>query len=395
MTPKQAEQESRQVKTPAYVFDLDVLKGRVAYLRDKLPQSLALCYAMKANPFLVKELEGAVDRFEVCSPGEYRICEELNLPADKLVISGVHKSEADTEYMVKTHPEMLYTVESEEQFALLSRCAEQNHVTLRVLLRLTSGNQFGMDKSTLKALIQNRNQHSALEIIGIQYYSGTQKHSLRSIGRELDRLNAFLEELELDCGYQAQELEYGAGLPVAYFQEETMDEEELLEGVSQLLAPLTEQFHVTLELGRSIAASCGSFLTQIVDVKRNRGQNYLIVDGGIHHLSYYGQSMAMKHPHFHAVPDRPEEKEPWNVCGSLCTVNDILVKQLPLSCPQKGDVLVFENAGAYSMTEGLSLFLSRDLPTVYLLRGQEEYEEVRSHLPTYPINKPIYHHEGV
>ena len=50
--------------------------------------------------------------------------------------------------------------------------------------------------------------------------------------------------------------------------------------------------------------------------------------------------------------------------GSLCTVNDILVKNLPLRSARTGDVLVFENTGAYSVTEGMSLFLCRDLPKI-------------------------------
>ena len=33
--------------------------------------------------------------------------------------------------------------------------------------------------------------------------------------------------------------------------------------------------------------------------------------------------------------------------------------------PEVDDILVFMNVGAYSVTEGISLFLSRDLPRVY------------------------------
>ena len=39
---------------------------------------------------------------------------------------------------------------------------------------------------------------------------------------------------------------------------------------------------------------------------------------------------------------------------------------VPLSDPQIGDVLIFGRTGAYSCMEGMSLFLSRDLPQVAL-----------------------------
>ncbi len=50
----------------------------------------------------------------------------------------------------------------------------------------------------------------------------------------------------------------------------------------------------------------------------------------MHQLVYYGQSMAMKHPPVRPLPPGGEEPQPWTLCGALCTINDILVKRLPL-----------------------------------------------------------------
>lgn len=59
-------------------------------------------------------------------------------------------------------------------------------------------------------------------------------------------------------------------------------------------------------------------------------------------------------------------------------MNDILVKAAPLPEMEIGDALVFENAGAYCMTEGMSLFLSRDLPQIYLIgRGRRALSRAR------------------
>ena len=139
-----------------------------------------------------------------------------------------------------------------------------------------------------------------------------------------------------------------------------------MDAFSRMLDGLRFQGTVTLEVGRYLAAYCGYYLTRIVDQKINKGQRYGIVDGGIHHLSYFGQMMAMKIPHFmHLSQKEKEEKERWNICGSLCTVNDVLVKNLPLSNAAIGDLLVFERVGAYSVTEGIYLFLSRDLPRIF------------------------------
>lgn len=388
MTEQQMQALLARENTPMYVFDIPVLRERVQALRQRLPAGVSLCYAMKANPFVVGALSDAVERFEVCSPGEYQICRKLNLPTGKLVISGVYKSQKDTWDMVSRHPDMTFTAESLSQFQLLHQTAEQAGKKLRLLLRLTSGNQFGMEEGTLKELIRRREDFPNLELCGIQYFSGTQKHSIRRLTKELDRLARLLEQLEAEYGYRAQELEFGPGFPVYYFQADEFDEDAFLGAFSPLLEPLSRRVKVTLELGRSIAACCGTYLTRVVDTKTNQGQHYAILDGGINHLVYYGQTMAMKLPHYKLLPRRKGEAENWNLCGALCTVNDILVKQLPVPPLEPGDVFAFEQTGAYSMTEGISLFLSRDLPQVVFRMENGQFQTVRSQIPTYPMNTP-------
>ena len=53
------------------------------------------------------------------------------------------------------------------------------------------------------------------------------------------------------------------------------------------------------------------------------------------------------------------------------------MKNLPLTEPQLQDVLVFERTGAYSVTEGIYLFLSRDLPQILFWSEQEGLQLVR------------------
>ena len=63
------------------------------------------------------------------------------------------------------------------------------------------------------------------------------------------------------------------------------------------------------------------------------------------------------------------------------------MRSFPLTGLRTGDLLVFENAGAYSVTEGLGLFLSRDLPGIVLWQNGTP-QLVRGLTPTYPINTP-------
>ena len=378
-------------ETPIYVFDIDKLKQRIKFLRENLTKRLELCYAIKANTFIIKEINDDVDRFEVCSPGEYSICEEANITPEKIVISGVYKTPSVIDYMITSNSKIgRYTVESIEQLNLLDELSKKHNTNLKVLLRLTSGNQFGINEEDIEDIISKKDSYTNLYFEGIQYFSGTQKRTNKRLQKEIDYLDEFLMRLQDKYNYVADELEFGTGFPVHYFQGEEFDEVEFLKEFSNGIDNMKYKGKIVIELGRSIAASCGYYITKAVDKKTNKGQNYAILDGGIHQLVYYGQTMAMKFPHLEIYPLRNSENaEEWNLMGSLCTINDIIIKQYPVSNLQIGDVFIFKNTGAYCMTEGISLFLSRELPQVALLKNQK-LELVRESFKTYTLNKANY-----
>ncbi len=379
-------------KTAFYVFDTAVLKSRIAYLRAHLPAKAELCYAVKANPFITGEIEKDVERFEICSPGEADICRDLDIESSKMVISGVYKTPEAIEMLAADRSFAgVFTAESLRQYQLLCSLSEKYSRRLRVLLRLTNDSQFGMDQEDIEAIVSKRNDFPGIEIIGVQFFSGTQKTSLKKYRRELEMLDSFLNRLKEEYSYEAAELEYGTGFPVSYFKGDTLDEEALLEGFSELINGLAFKGRIILEIGRSIAASCGKYYTHIVDIKTNKGIYYALIDGGMHHMVYFGQQMAMKQPSLHVVgkADAAPDKL-WTVCGALCSMNDIVVKQLPLPEIETGDVICFENTGAYCMTEGISLLLSRDLPAVYIIKENGDLYRVRQSYETKGINSPKY-----
>ena len=375
-------------ETAFYVFDIDRLLQRAAYLKKMLPERVELCYAVKANTFIIGEFIGKIGRFEVCSPGEAEICTALGVDDKDMVISGVYKTPSVIEKMVAEHDGRIYTVESLTQFEMLRSLSEKYDRILPVLLRLTNDSQFGMDSGEIKNIIAERSKYKNLDIHGLQFFSGTQKTSIKKLKREVCKLDELLTLLREEYGFESKELEYGSGFPVAYFEGEDTNEEELLKGFSDIIDSMQNKVKIVLELGRSMAACCGSYYTHIVDITHNKAQNYILIDGGMHHLVYFGQHMAMKQPIFSVCgkENKPNTAE-WNICGSLCSMNDIVAKQVPLPDVSIGDLLCFENTGAYCMTECISLFLSREIPAVYLKKA-DEYQLVRKSFETSALNMP-------
>jgi len=388
MNPDTMEYGVIRYGTPLYVFDLDRMEETARRVRENLGNTAGLCYAMKANPFLVKKMEPFVDRIEVCSMGEYRICSELNVSPEKILISGVLKEKQDLMKILDTYrSRCAYTAESSGQFKMLADWGQENHEKIRVYLRVTSGNQFGMDREVVENMFLAQDRFPGLEIAGIHYFSGTQKRTADKISAELSQLDGMLGQIRKKTGYPVRELEYGPGLNVCYFEGQKDTKEEDLKQICRSLDAMQWKGKVTLEFGRALAAECGSYLTSVRDLKYNGKRHYCIVDGGIHQLNYDGQIRGMYRPYVRVIPDNVQgESQEWTVCGSLCTAADILVQSLPACGLRIGSVLAFRNAGAYSMTEGMSLFLSHALPKAAFYSQKEGIKLVRKEHQTYMLN---------
>src|SRR5262249_318484 len=128
-----------------------------------------------------------------------------------------------------------------------------------------------------------------------------------------------------------------------------------------------KNYEVILEPGRSIIADAGMLLTQVLYVKRQGGQTFVIVDAGMTELirpALYGAKHEIvsvyepSAPH-HALRTSSDEQEvnslngeifSVQVVGPVCETTDVLVREVHLPADVKsGDLLAVLDAGAYGM----------------------------------------------
>ncbi|MCR4999917.1 MAG: diaminopimelate decarboxylase [Lachnospiraceae bacterium] len=378
-----------QYKTPLYIFDTDIFGRRFGYYREAFGMDVQINYCMKTNPLLTEASLPYTNRIEVCSYGEFLICKELGVPAKQLLISGVLKKYEDmVEIIAYGKEDALYTAESIDQLEVMNRIAMDCGLKLNVYYRLQWG-QFGMDEETILSLLQE-DKYRGLVFYGIHYFTGTQKRRLQQFRKELEYLDKFLIRICDVTGKSVEHLEYGPGFGVPYFvDQEEVATVELLQQFRELLITMRWKGAVSIELGRALAYDCGYYVVQIRDIKSSGGKNYCICDGGIHQVNYDGQLRGMYRPIMRSITkkeDELKEQEHYIICGSLCTGNDILLQDYQTTKVQEGDYLVFERTGAYSIYEGMSLFLSHEIPGVCLCNRTDGFSLVRPQQQSYHIN---------
>ena len=375
--------------TPAYVFDRSLFGKRAALVKEAFGNKTDLCFSIKANPFLLYCLPKEFAKIEVCSPGELTICEKVGADMDMVIFSGVNKTAADVARAMEDKVGT-FTAESMLHLQIINDCAVRNGKKVPLLLRLTGGSQFGMDEQEFLQIIRNREQYPGVEIVGLHYFTGTQKRKVSVIEKELDLVEAFLEKVETECAFRLERVEYGTGLAVDYFQEDAdVSEAQRLTAIAPRIRALAEKVHLTVEMGRFFAAPCGFYFTTVMDTKTNCGINYAILDGGLNQLKYDGQIQGMQIPVItHIGAKSGEESQPWTLCGSLCTTADVLARNAKFSGLKIGDQLIFHRTGAYSAMEGMAIFLSREMPVIALYSPETGIKIVREHICTDIFNTP-------
>lgn len=376
--------------TPMYLFDGDAFLMRLADIKRAFGPA-AICYCVKTNPFIVPIAQHSVNRMEVCSYGEFLLCRSHGIPMEQIFYTGVQKNEDEVRFAISCGVRT-FSCESRSQLALLERTANSMDSVIDVFLRLGTNTQFGMDRQDIKEFLRHPHP-DGLNFVGIHFFDRSQKRDASLVRHELEMLDGFCQELQRDCGFCVQQLEYGAGLDVDYFSADPASTDRLLlETTAPIIREFAERYRLTVEMGRFFAAPIGYYLTRVVDLKCVGGVHYAIVDGGSHQMHYDGQMMGMKLPPIRVLrcDDRQEQlygaAEKWSICGSLCTHNDLITRQFSVSGLQIGDLICFSYIGAYSITEGMTTFLSRDIPPVILCHGEAEPVCLRKRMSTLPLN---------
>ncbi|SEH98649.1 diaminopimelate decarboxylase [Halobacillus karajensis] len=382
------EQKKQQSKKPlcAYLYDLKKLKTHACELKNSLPEFCRLFYAVKANPDerFLSTLAPILDGFEVASGGEMEKAARFKRP---LLFGAPAKKDWELVKAMDLGVEAL-NVESFHDLNRIGYLSNQRGTPTPVLIRVNlnrdvpeshhmmSGvpTQFGVDEREVPSLLRKAKSMNHISIKGFHFHAmsnnlSAQAH-LRFVESCLGKSKTWRDQFDLPLSM----VDVGGGIGINYWNpEDPFDWVTLAAGLHRLEDQM-DGLTLVLELGRFLTAACGSYVTEVLDVKKNHDQSFALLRGGSHHLRLPA-AWKMNHPfRIHAIEEwpypfeRPEVyHEKVTITGELCTPNDVLVKSVYVPRLRAGDVVIFEYAGAYAWTISHHEFLSHPEPEfVYL-----------------------------
>jgi diaminopimelate decarboxylase len=350
---------------PCYCFDIDRFKVNILKLKEAFGGRVNVIYSAKANPHMISTALICADGVEVCSFGEISHLHEYQDYADRVTFGGVYKSEAEWNLALK-YGIRRFSVESIAQLQLLVNLCYHNDIAVSVLLRITSGNQFGMSVEEAIDCFTKYADCSLIRLSGIHYYSGTMKTKASEINSDFTNLNDIVFSMN-SC--DVEEIEYGAGIAVDYYS--NLEIGDCYNAMVDNTNKLAKSYKVTYEAGRILSADCGVYIARIDEIKKREQRTYVVLNGGGHQFTYYNSiynRSRNRTPGISVISQKmSSEKENYTIVGALCSAGDILAMEIQLNRLYVDDYVVFHKAGAYCSTEGMALFLSRDIPAIYLI----------------------------
>lgn len=371
----------------AYLYDLNALEQHIKQMRHVLPQNVELFYAAKANPSapVLKTLAPYVDGFEAASGGELSHLhqQQLNKP---LIFGGPGKMPSELAQAIELDVEAIH-VESLTELQRIGSLTETLKRPASIFLRmnidigditlskLAMGGKptpFGLDETELNNALTLLRDYPQVKLKGFHFH--LMSHQL-DVDRHLALMQRYFQVVKAwQAKFELGELmiNLGGGMGINYRNpEQHFPWMEFCDKLEFLIAKEQIQgWKLRFECGRYISAPCGYYVMEVLDIKQNLGEKFIIARGGTHH---FRTPAAQSHDHPFTIVEnklppaisQPIHHEKATLVGQLCTPKDVLARNQHIEHIDIGDYVVFTLAGAYAWNISHQNFLMHEPPVFH------------------------------
>lgn len=374
---------ARAVGTPTYVYSAALLEEN--YRRfDAALASLdhLVCYAAKANSnlTLLDRLASLGAGADVVSGGELRAVLETGFAPDRVVFSGVGKTEEEIRFAVERGL-LAINAESEREIEKIDAEAKAAGVRARVALRvnpdidarshpyISTGrrhNKFGVEIGRAREIFAAAGRREHVRMTGVQAHIGSQITDPEPLAQSARDLAALGVALAGD-GHPIETLDVGGGLGIAAPGQEPLTPERYAAAVVPELRDLP--FKILIEPGRAIVGPAGALVTKVLYRKESSGKLFVVTDAGMNDLlrpALYGAIHSVE-----SVSDERIGKSPVvaDVVGPICETSDFFLRDATVDLPEEGDLLAIRDVGAYGFAMASNYNFRGRPPEVWVDRG--------------------------
>ncbi len=366
----------REIKTPFYYYDTDLLKTTLDSVKCEIDKyGYEVHYAVKANanPKILNIMAGYGFGADCVSGNEITRSLQTGFPSERIVFAGVGKS--DDEIVTGLENNIFcFNCESLQEMEVINDLAGKRNKKAEIALRInpnidpkthhyiTTGleeNKFGINRWELEKIVGALKKLKNISLIGLHFHIGSQITDLEIFKSLCLHVNEF-QEWFAKRNFQFQHLNVGGGLGVNYEHPDKLPVNDFKSffRIFHDILDLRRGQKLHFELGRALTAQCGSLISKVLYVKEGVNTDFIILDAGMTELIRPALYQA-----FHKVENLTPggKKKKYDVVGPICESSDTFGKSMMLPETKRGDIIAIRTAGAYGEVMS-SRYNLRNLP---------------------------------
>jgi len=349
--------------TPLVVYCEETLRQQARSLVAAADPGGRVFYGTKAfaNVAVLRLLREEGVGADVASEGELAFARAAGLGGDELVVHGNNKTE---ELLRAAAAEGAPVVLDAPDEAELAAAAGVERTLVRVTLGVDAdtheavvtghhGSKFGLPPDEARALIADALERG-LDVLGLHVHVGSQLPDFSAQAETIQRLAAFAASCRDALGWEARVADLGGGFGIRHRSEDDVPEAADVAAaavVSARAAFASAGLHepmVWLEPGRSLVGRAGVTLYRVGAVKRLPDRTWAAVDGGMSD-NPRPQLYDARYTALSALRSDEKANETVSVAGMHCESGDVLIDDVELPSPARGDLLAIPATGAYTL----------------------------------------------
>jgi diaminopimelate decarboxylase len=364
----------RDIETPFYYYDLDILRSTLDVVKKESDNSgYKIHYAVKANPNprILKIIASYGFGADCVCFNEIAASLDAGFSPSGIVFAGVGKTDKDINAALKADI-FCFNCESIPEMEVINELASKQNKTAQIALRInpyidahthkyiTTGieeSKFGINTWEIEDVIKKLSSLKNLKLLGMHFHIGSQITSMPVLKSLCSRINE-LQEWFTTRNIELEIINVGGGLGIDYDNPEKNPRfEEYFSLINEFINLLPGQV-LHMEPGRSIIGQCGSLISRVLFIKNGSNTLFAIIDAGMTDLI----RPALYQAH-HKIENLTSAGNiyRYDVVGPICESSDTFAKFIELPETKRGDIIAIRSAGAYGEAMA-SRYNLRDLP---------------------------------
>ena len=370
----------KELKTPFYFYNTDILKNTLASLSKSILPNNKVHYAIKANSNerlleIIKEYSLGID---AVSYNEIRAAINCGFKSKDIVFAGVGKSDEEIKNAIKNKISY-FNCESLEEIKVIDGLSKILNVKTNVSIRInpniktnthkniqtgSSDDKFGIDVNSISDILTSISRLNNISIVGIHFHIGSQIRSHDSF-LKLSVIANDLNKFFYERNYDIKIINVGGGLSIDYDNplENIYPEFKSFFNIYNDNIKLRKNQNIHFELGRSIVGQCGFLISRVLFEKESFNNHFLILDSGMNNLirpALYNASHKIIN-----ISSSKSSIKNYNIVGPLCESSDTFAENYQLIESKRGDMISICSAGAYGESMSSNYNLREDIKSYF------------------------------